>query len=450
MQRILHHLFRLIYVTKKWFTRRFTPGGRMILLCLAASAVVGLDTKSTMAYQAFAFLFAIVVIAMVSSMFFRYRFSAARILPRFGTAGVKLEYRIVVHNRTGKIQSGLKLFENYEDPCPSFKEFIETPEPEERKRNPFDRTVGYYRWLWLISRKQQAATKAVELPTLQPNSDTEVVVEVIPSHRGFIRLTGLTVARPDPLGLFNACITFSLPQSLLILPKRYDLPPVGLAGTRRYQSGGVALASSVGESEEFVSMRDYRPGDPLRKIHWKSWAKTGRPVVKEYQDEFFVRHALILDTFQKIEYSETLEEAVSIAASFACEIQTQDSLLDLIFVGPEAYCFTSGRGLAHTDKMQEILAAVVACRDKSFEYLTPVVISRASMLSGCICILLCWDEERRKLVGYLKAQGIPILVLVITDDQGSGDDPDPGPMKDEPENFHLLKLGKIKEGLMNI
>ena len=210
------------------------------------------------------------------------------------------------------------------------------------------------------------------------------------------------------------------------------------------------MASSVGDSEDFVSLREYRPGDPLRKIHWKSWAKTGKPVVKEYQDEFFVRHALILDTFQKTAHSEILEEAVSIAASFACEVQTQESLLDLMFVGTEAYCFTSGRGLAHTDKMLEILAAVIACQDKSFDYLTPVVISRASMLSGCICIFLCWDEERRKLVNYLKALGLPILVLIIATGEGNDDHPDPELMKDKVENFHLLKLGKIQEGLMNI
>jgi uncharacterized protein (DUF58 family) len=450
MKRILYHTFRLTYATKRWFARRFTASGRVVIICLAASAFVGLDTKQTMAYQAFTFLLAIVVIAMMSSLFFRCRLSVTRILPRFGTAGVKLAYRIEVKNQTAKIQSGLKVFENFEDPCPSYKEFIETPEPAEKKRNLFDRAFGYYRWLWLISKKQQAATQATAIAPLQPNSQTEVLIEITPSHRGVVNLTGLTIARPDPFGFFNACMTVSLPQSLLILPKRYDLPTVGLSGTRRYQSGGVALASTVGDSEEFVSMRDYRPGDPLRKIHWKSWAKTGTPVVKEYQDEFFVRHALILDTFQKTAHSEILEEAVSIAASFACEIQTQESLLDLMFVGLEAYCFTSGRGLAHTNKMLEILAAVVGCRDKSFDYLTPVVINRASMLSGCICVFLRWDEERRKLIGYLKALDIPVLVLVITDGAGDSDGYDPGPMLDKPENFHLLTSGNIQEGLMEL
>src|SRR5207237_287835 len=80
-------------------------------------------------------------------------------------------------------------------------------------------------------------------------------------------------------------------------PPRHPVRRFTLAGARRFQKGGVSLASRVGESEEFVSLRDYRPGDPLRLIHWKSWARRGRPVVKEFQDEFFVRYGLVLDTF---------------------------------------------------------------------------------------------------------------------------------------------------------
>jgi uncharacterized protein (DUF58 family) len=234
-----------------------------------------------------------------------------------------------------------------------------------------------------------------------------------------------------------------------VLPKLYLLPPIHLPGSRRYQAGGVALASSVGESEEFVSLRDYRPGDPLRRIHWKSWAKTGKPIVKEYQEEFFVRHALILDTFQKTGYSEIFEEAVSIAASFAYSIQAQESLLDLMFVGPDAYCFTSGRGLAYIDKMLEVLASVRACRNRPFNVLPPLVIERASLLSGCICILISWDEERKRFISLLKELGVPLLVLVITE----GNIPntlDPGPMKDRPESFHIMEVGKVKEGLAKL
>ena len=182
----------------------------------------------------------------------------------------------------------------------------------------------------------------------------------MPLRRGVLRFTGVTLARPDPLGLFRALTTVPLPQSVLILPRRYPLPAIALPGVAKYQEGGVALAANVGQSDEYVALRDYRHGDPLRHIHWRSWARVGRPVVKEFEDEFFVRHALVLDTFTDHPHSEVFEEAVSVAASFACTLPTQESLLDLLFVGPQSYCFTAGRGVAHVDQMLEILASVRA------------------------------------------------------------------------------------------
>ena len=89
----------------------------------------------------------------------------------------------------------------------------------------------------------------------------------MPLRRGRIQLAGISVARPDPLGLCYARQFKRLPQSIPVLPKRYSLPSIQLPGGRKHHSGGIAVTTSVGESEEFVSVRDYRPGDPLRKFH---------------------------------------------------------------------------------------------------------------------------------------------------------------------------------------
>src|SRR5262249_37814742 len=198
-----------------------------------------------------------------------------------------------------------------------------------------------------------------------------------------------------------------------VLPRRYPVPPIGLPGTRRFQPGGVALASSVGESEEFVALRDYRPGDPRRRIHWKSWARVGRPAVREFQDEFFVRHALVLDTFSRPEPGERFEAAVSVAASLACALDTGESLLDLLFVGSRAYCLTAGRGLAHVDQLLEVLAGVRACRNQPFAALHRLVVGRADALSGCLAVLLAWDAPRQTFVRHLAELGMPTLALVV-------------------------------------
>ncbi|VEP18820.1 conserved hypothetical protein [Hyella patelloides LEGE 07179] len=442
MKPLPYRLFHSSYTVTQWFKRRFTTLGIGLLICLVISAMIGIDTKQTMAYQIFAFLLSMLGIAMVWSLRFRDRFTVSRTLPKFGTVGISLQYPITIENRTHKLQIGLQISENFADPRPNRTELTKYLRSYPQKSRFVSLSVVYYRWLKLIKRNQGATTKAISLSTIASRSTAKATVELMPSRRGVIRLAGVIIARPDPLGLFNACKMVSLPQSILILPKRYQIPPFELSGARKAQSGNVSLASSVGDSEEFMSLRDYRPGDPLRRIHWKSWAKIGKPVVKEEQAEFFVRHALILDTFQSVEYSDTLEKAVSVAASFACDWQTQESLLDLMFVGESAYCFTSGRGLGNTEQMLEILASVQACQDKPFESLTSRVMERIALLSGCICVLIAWDEERKKLVRYLEGLKVPTLVLVISETEPED--------RSNFSNLYWLELDKVQETLMSI
>ncbi len=449
IRRFLYITFRFTYTCQHWIRRRFTKAGLLVLGGLVVSAGVGLDTNRTLAYQVFTFLLSLLSISITWSLFLRTRLAVRRILPRFGTAGQPLSYGVAIKNQTDKTQNGLVLMEDLADPRPSFQEFTQSREPGEEGRNWFDRTVGYPRWMWLISKNRGAVIEEQPLPTFSPEGEGELQSELLPLRRGRLRFTGSTVARPDPFGVFKALVTVPAEQSVLVLPKRYPLPNIRLPGTQKYQQGGVALASSIGESEEFVSLRDYRPGDPLRRIHWKSWARVGKPVVKEFQDEFFVRHALVLDTFLDTDHSEVLEEAVSVAASFACSIHTQESLLDLMFVGPEAYCFTAGRELDHTEKTLEIFACVRACKDRPFPMLHQSVIERYSALSGCICVLLAWDEERQRFINHLNSLGVPTLVLVIMDNE-SFHRAAPDPTDPSREGFHRLEIGKIAEGLAKL
>jgi uncharacterized protein (DUF58 family) len=294
-----------------------------------------------------------------------------------------------------------------------------------------------------------ATVKDGIVPPLPPKGSVGVNMELLPLKRGVLRFAGATIARPDPFGLFRAFVKVPAPQSTLILPKRYLLPSFALPGTMEYQRGGVALASNVGHSEEFVALRDYRRGDPLRHIHWRSWAKVGKPIVKEFEDEFFVRHALVLDTFCDHPLSDMFEEAVSVAASFACTILTQESLLDLLFVGKEAYSFTSGRGLARSDQMLEILASVRPCVDKGFDSLEHLVIQHADNVSGCVCVMLAWDKERREFVRKLESLGVPVLALVIVP-RGEGQSMNTATLHEAPERLIILEMGKIAEGLAGL
>jgi uncharacterized protein (DUF58 family) len=421
-----------------WSRRRFTLAGLSVAGGLIVAGTTGVDIDNTVTYQSFTLLLGFLLLAIAGSFFFRGEFSVTRFLPRVATAGQPLRYRVRIKNLTAKTQAGLTLLEDFADPAPSFAQWLaggrisQFGGARRRRKNPI----------------RLATVKESDIPPLLARSEAETSMEVFPLRRGILRFAGATLARTDPFGLFRSLINVSAEQKVLILPRRYSIPPIALPGALRDQDGSTALAANTGRSMEFVALREYRHGDPLRHIHWQSWAKTGKPIVKECEDEFFLRHALVLDTFAEDLNSEVLEEAVSVAASFACSVLTQQSLLDLLFVGNQSYCFTAGRGFGRADQMLEILASASHCADKKFEALEQLVLKHISVVSGCICVLQSWDEARKKFAQKLRVLGVPLLVLVVLPPGQTK--LDPGPMRDEPEYFHVLEIGNIGEKLAKL
>jgi uncharacterized protein (DUF58 family) len=196
----------------------------------------------------------------------------------------------------------------------------------------------------------------------------------------------------------------------------------------------------VGDSEEFIGLRDYRPGDPLQRVHWKSYARAGRPVVREYQDEYFERHALVLDTFGEERASAAFEEAVSVAASFAYTIDTQECLLDLLFVGDAPCTYTAGRGQLQPAALLEALSGAQLRPASGFGALREALMARRALLTSAIVVLVGWDEPRRQLVRELRVLGLPLLVMAVLEE----------PPADAPAWLRVLVPGRIREGLARL
>lgn len=444
--------FKISHVTKYWLKRHFTKTGQFVLITTAIFALIGINTYQTVAYKVFSFLFFLLLVSIIFSFFYRLDVSVKRRISRYATVGEPLRYKIIVTNNAAKKESGLLIKDNLADPAPTYKEFLEGKVPGDKKRNWLDRLLGYPKWMGLTAKKITAKNSEVPLPPISPKGEVEKGMEILPIKRGYLTLTKISIARPDPFGLFKAFKDFTIHETILVLPRLYPMPTLNLPEGAKYQPGGMKLATSVGESEEFVSLRDYQFGDSLRRIHWRSWAKVGKPVVKEYQDEYFVRHAIALDTFTNTDYCEKFEEAVSVTSSIALSYKTQDAILDLMFVGPQIYCFTTGRGLSQTEKILQILATVQTCTDKSFEVLKNSIMERVTLLSSCICVFIEWDDERRNLINKLVKHNIPLKVFLITDPNADKkiEKLETQQLGISPGSFHLLEVGKIAEGLAKV
>jgi Protein of unknown function DUF58 len=448
LARFLHKSYSLFYRLRLWRKHHFTPAGVMVLTAVFLSGLLGFNILKTTLYQVMAFGVSAIAVSLVLSLFpFKFKVQVNRILPEYATMDDTFTYEIEIKNLSAKTQKGLTLYEEIQDPRPSFKILLSKKEPFEHLRNAWDRKTLYYRWLWLIQKNRKANFNPVELPVLPANETIRVRIKIVPRHRGYIHFSGCTFERPDAIGLFNRLLTVKKAQKTLVLPKRYLLePPENLMSTRQYHPGGIRLATSIGDSDEFMSLRQYRPGDPLRNIHWRSFAKTNELVIKEFEEEYFVRYALILDTFLSSANEAIFEAGVSIASSYMRPMQNHESILDLMFVGDKAYSFSSGRGLTYLEKMYEILACVEPCEDKTILELVPFIQAGLKKFSGSICIFLGWEQGHKKIFKMFKQSLVPLFVIVLAQDKLKMEEKIFQDINDM-THIKVMETGQIKEEL---
>ncbi len=429
MWKFSHWIFGLVAAGQRIMERRLTRAGLLVSGVLVATGALGADTHQTVAYRIFSFAVALLLVALAGALLQRGRYRVARKLPRVVTAGEPFQYRVTLSNLDSTPRDGLTLIDELAAARPTLAAF------RARYKVP-----TYRAWQQMLHDSHACAIRELALPAIAPRGTIEVSVQGHALRRGHQHFPGLTVARADPLGLVRGLSLHAQAANLLVLPRRYAVPPLTLPGSRRHQPGGVALASGIGDSEEFVGLRDYRPGDPQQRIHWKSYARTGAPVVREYQDEYFERHALILDTFGDPTQALAFEEAVCVAASLAYTVNTQECLLDLMFVGNASYCYTAGRGQLPAGTLMEVLAGVQLCASQPFQTLRNAVVARRSLFTGSICILLAWDEARRAFVRELHMLGVPVLALLVSS----------APPAERPPWLRVIEPGKVQQGLARL
>jgi uncharacterized protein (DUF58 family) len=137
---------------------------------------------------------------------------------------------------------------------------------------------------------------------------SEVIGEV---RRGPIGATSWTVSTTDLLGLFVSSKRQPDAEAALVLPRF-----TSLANKRRvHELEAVAAAPRAGSGNELFGVREYRPGDSLRRIHWRSSARHGELVVREFEPPGIQTLGIFVDP--KPPSVEVADQIARIAASEA-------------------------------------------------------------------------------------------------------------------------------------
>ncbi len=247
----------------------------------------------------------------------------------------------------------------------------------------------------------------------------EVTVHLQPQRRGRYRLRGARARRTDPLRLMSTTSVAAPDPTLLVYPRFWRLDHFDVPVGRSYQPGGIPLASSTGDAIEFVGTRDYREGDPIKNIHWRSWARRGQPVVKEYQEEYFSRVALVMDTYVPRGFTPAhrlaFEGAVSVVASVADWFSRGEAVVDVLAAGPDLYEVSAGRSLAYLDNILDVLACLEPCADPPFATVGPHLHEKLARLTSVVVVMLDWDDARERFLRGVREQGAAMRCIIVRD-----------------------------------
>jgi uncharacterized protein (DUF58 family) len=168
--------------------------------------------------------------------------------------------------------------------------------------------------------------------------------------RGKFPIGPMRVRLSDPFGLIVLDRTFQSTSTLVVTPRVVELPPVALSGAWTGAGDNRPRAFASGSAED-VTVREYRRGDDLRRVHWRSSAHAGELMVRREEQPWQSRATLYLDNrtyaHRGLGAASSMEHAVSLAASVAVHLVQRGFMVRLVTAGAE------GRHVGRQDSWHE-------------------------------------------------------------------------------------------------
>ncbi len=305
----------------------FTREGRVVVILSVAVGFAAINTGNNLLYLLLGWLLSFIIASGILSEQTLKRLAVTRRPPARVFAGEPFLMEVVIENQKPRRASYSIEVEDLIDRTPLDKRcyFLKIPE-KKTQRTSYRHTFG---------------------------------------RRGLYTLAGYRLATKFPFALFRKSRDVDAPLEVLVYPARVAVarPP------SRARVSGDSTAERMGRRGEFFGLRERRDGDDRRDVHWKSSARTGRLLVREYEDEqqktivIGVDNALPAATREAIADKATapahdaqivaVERAISVAASLATSYLEAGWTVELCARGEHV---PPGVGRIHAAKIARTLA----------------------------------------------------------------------------------------------
>jgi uncharacterized protein (DUF58 family) len=252
------------------------------------------------------------------------------------------------------------------------------------------------------------------LDKIEPHGVREVSYPVHSDVRGRFTVGPLSVRLTDPFGLCELTRSFATTAELVVTPTVTPLPGVRLGGD--WAGGGDAASRSVSSSgTDDAATREYRHGDDLRKVHWRSTARAGELMVRREEQPFQSRATLLLDSRSAAHRgdgpSSSFEWSVCAVASIGVALSRAGFALSLLRETGEAL---APLGLPLTEGLLlDTLATVSPTRAWSLEG-SVEQLRRGGLGGVLIAVLGAVDLQDAEALARLRT-GSAVCVAVLVD-----------------------------------
>jgi uncharacterized protein (DUF58 family) len=154
------------------------------------------------------------------------------------------------------------------------------------------------------------------VPPLTPGEAADAAYRLPTNRRGIYTVGPLTLSVHDAFGVVETGVTLAGEDRFVVYPAIEEVLAMPGAATREARLGSMQ-ASRVPVGLDFFGLREYEVGDDLRRVHWRSTARTGELMLRQDEMPWEARSTILLDTRPSTHHGESFERAVEIAASLA-------------------------------------------------------------------------------------------------------------------------------------
>lgn len=234
-------------------------------------------------------------------------------------------------------------------------------------------------------------------------------------RRGRYSVGPLSSSIADPFGLTERAGAAVEPTALVVFPPVVSLAPLARTGGQEAPEG-LGRPRRLGHGDEFQGLRPYVPGDDLRAVHWPSSARVDELVVRQHSQERRGIVTVLVDLRRNVHDAESLEAAVSAAASVVVMLEGHGEAYRLTTTGGARTGL--GGGPRHLRTCLELLA--IAGADTAVD-LRAAAIGLGEATEGSLVAIVAGDPDRATSeLAHLPFANIVVAVLRPTGTASGG------------------------------